>query len=321
MAHELTERADGKVEMAYVGETPWHGLGQQLAHGADLDTWRVAAGMDWQVKRSRVRYGEVGPNQRVYDDAHVLFRSDTKAALGVVSPKYKIVNPGQVLEFFRDVADTVGGSLETAGTLFGGKKFWALAKLGESEAIRGNDVISQYLLLTSSCDGSSSTEARETIIRAVCNNTVSAALSVKTKHAIKVSHRTVFDANAVKRELASTDGHFGAFVAAARTLAHVSISNRQAEDFVAKLLADSTTREDVKETPGFQSIMNLFKGSALGGTLLSAEGTAWGLVNAVTEHVDHKARAKSADHRIAAAWFGRGDDLKTKAMEAALALA
>ena len=320
MAHELTQRANGATEMAYIGETPWHGLGQRLEDNAGIDTWITAAGMDWKVCRSRVRYGEA-PNQRVFDDAHVLFRSDSKDPLGIVSPSYKIVQPREVLEFFRDIAGTQGAKLETAGTMFGGRRFWALANLGRAELIRGNDEVRQYLLLTSSCDGSSATEARETIVRVVCNNTLSAALSVKSKNTVRVTHRSVFDEAAVKANLAATGGHFQAFVEAAQTLARRNVSVKKAEEFVAALLAGATTREDVTETPGYKSIMGLFKTSAIGGTLLSAEGTAWGLVNAVTEHVDHRARARTQENRVASAWFGDGDTLKTKAFEMALALA
>jgi hypothetical protein len=37
-------------------------------------------------------------------DQHVLFRSDSKKALGLVSEKYKVVQPSEVIEFFRDLA-------------------------------------------------------------------------------------------------------------------------------------------------------------------------------------------------------------------------
>ena len=33
--------------MAYVGQTPWHGLGRELDTGLPIDDWVVQAGMDW----------------------------------------------------------------------------------------------------------------------------------------------------------------------------------------------------------------------------------------------------------------------------------
>ena len=56
MAHELTINTQGLAEMAYVGEKPWHGLGQQLPEGADMDTWTKAAGMGWVIRHSPVTY-------------------------------------------------------------------------------------------------------------------------------------------------------------------------------------------------------------------------------------------------------------------------
>ena len=36
MSHDLDE-STGKPAMAYVGEKPWHGLGQELPPGQDID--------------------------------------------------------------------------------------------------------------------------------------------------------------------------------------------------------------------------------------------------------------------------------------------
>ena len=101
MAHELTIRKSGTAEMAYAGDTPWHGLGQQLAEGAPIETWLTAAGMDWRIQRSKVRYSTArddAEGSQVWDDQHVLFRSDTKAPLGIVSDGYKAVQPREVVE-------------------------------------------------------------------------------------------------------------------------------------------------------------------------------------------------------------------------------
>jgi hypothetical protein len=55
--------------------------------------------------------------------------------------------------------------------------------------------------------------------------------------------------------------------------------------------------------------------------LSSASGTAWGLVNAVTQFVDHERRARSTDHRLDSAWFGQGAAIKAKAYQEAMKLA
>src|SRR6202044_3294118 len=101
---------------------------------------------------------------------------------------FKIVQPGAVLEFFRDLTAAAGFTLETAGTLFGGKRFWALAAIGETASIADPaDKMKGYLLLSTACDGSMATEARYTTVRVVCNNTLSSARSAGAK--VRVTHR------------------------------------------------------------------------------------------------------------------------------------
>ena len=74
----------------------------------------------------------------------------------------------------------------------------------------------------------------------------------------------------------------------------------------------------VADDKAFKKIMALFGGEGRGAGLPGVKGTAWGVVNAVTEYVDHYARARSDSNRIESAWFGRGDDMKAAAMEEAL---
>lgn len=322
MSHELTTRKSGRVEMAFVGETPWHGLGQRLEEGADIETWTTAAGMDWKLQRSKVRFhfGEGHQEYACWDDNHVLFRSDTKAPLGLVSKDYKTVQPRQVLEFFRDLVDANGYSLHTAGTLFGGKRFWALARVASDVSIVGDDRVGGFLLLSSSCDGTARTEARETTVRVVCNNTLTMAVRSKPA-AVAVSHRSKFDADAVKARLGLARENFNKFVEAAKVLSSVKMGGRKAEDFLASLLRDTgaVTAKEVEKTEAFGKILALFDGSAMGGRLAGARGTAWGVVNAVTEYVDH-GRAKTADSRLLSAWFGPGEQLKAEAFRRALEL-
>ena len=49
MAHQIEQ-------IAYVGETPWHGLGNQLSPNQPLEVWAQQAGMDWRIESSDVSY-------------------------------------------------------------------------------------------------------------------------------------------------------------------------------------------------------------------------------------------------------------------------
>lgn len=322
MVAAVTTRTNGFAELAYVGERPWHGTGQQLIRGQTIEQWKVAAGMDWRVCRSRVRFGE-GANQQVMDDQHVLFRSDTKLPLGIVSDKYKVVQPGETLEFFRDLVGANGFELETAGTLFDGRRFWALAAIGEEAVVSGHDVMKGYLLCSSSADGTLATNVRNTAVRVVCNNTLTAALGGRA--GVTITHRSRFNHEAVKDQLGLARGSFREFIVKARALAQRPIHDVAAREFVGELLlATKTVTSDsvagAQETKQFGRIMELFRGLGRGATLGSSDGTAWGVVNAVTEYVDHHARARSASHLLNSAWFGPGEALKNAAFAKALAL-
>ena len=167
--------------MAYAGATPWHGLGNQLTQKQPIEIWQREAGMDWQIQDSPVHFkaDSIGPLGTIHSfpEQKVLFRSDTKAPLSVVSSRYQIVQPREVLEFYRDLSEVSGYELETAGVLKGGRKFWALARTGQGAAIKGNDQVNGYLLLATSCDGTLATTATPTTVRVVCNNTLTIAIN------------------------------------------------------------------------------------------------------------------------------------------------
>jgi phage/plasmid-like protein (TIGR03299 family) len=153
MAHDI-DCSTGKPAIAYVGETPWHGLGERLAEGQSIEDWIKAARLEWELKRLPVQYF-VDAKLRVMDDRFVLSRSDTGAALSVVSSDYHIVQPKEVLEFYRDLVASFHYTLETAGALNGGRKVWALAKTGMTTVVpspNGNpDELGAYVLLATSC--------------------------------------------------------------------------------------------------------------------------------------------------------------------------
>ena len=308
--------------MAYVGDTPWHGLGNRLSAHQPLQTWLVEAGMDWHIAQSDVLFNVAsdGLHIRPHTDAKVLYRSDTLAPLSVVSNRYKVVQPDEVLGFYKDLVKAGGFELETAGVLKGGRKLWALARTGQESALRGGDKVKAYLLLATSCDGTLCTTAQFTSLRVVCNNTLQMALRDSTG-AIKVPHSTQFDAAAVKEALGLGLSHWDEFKAQTKALTQRPVAPEEALRFFSDLLAQPLDADNqIILTRPVQQLHELYQGAGMGSDLASSRNSAWGLVNAVTEYVDHHRRARSQDYRLDSAWFGQGSQLKSRALNQALTL-
>ena len=335
--------------MAYVGQTPWHGLGNQLTQNQPIEVWAQQAGMDWRIESSNVSY--MAQNERgqsiimPYEEQRVLYRSDTHAPLSVVSQRYQEVQPKQILEFYRDLTEQSGFELETAGVLKGGKKFWALARTGQSTALKGKDVSHGYILLATACDGTLATTAQFTGIRVVCNNTLAIALKGQNSSAgvVKVPHSTKFDADKVKQQLGVsvrawdehmyemkqlsqrkvTQGEAATFFDA--VFNNTSMSSADQEENIIQFYRNVANPNPTKEKSepngrAMSKAMIMFNGQGRGATLSSAKDTAYGLLCSITEFADHERRAMSTDHRLDSAWFGAGANLKQRGLEQALTM-
>lgn len=310
--------------MAYTGERPWHGLGNKLGPQQPIETWKQQSGMDWTIEESEVRY-ITGSNHvgviNAFPEQKVLYRSDTKSPLAVVSKRFQVVQPGEILEFYRDLTVCNGFELETAGVLREGRKFWALARTGQSTTLKGRDRVDGYLLLATACDGTLATTAQFTSVRVVCNNTLRVALG-NGNGAIKVPHRSQFDPDAVKRQLGITVSSWDGFVARMKALVDRPVDPDSVEGLLRRVLTyqGQDRKAAVVNEQAVASVRALFEGGGRGAMLASSRGTAWGLLNSVTEFVDHHRRARTDDHRRDAAWFGQGAQIKQRAWDEAMKL-
>lgn len=308
--------------MAYVAETPWHGLGNKLGEKQSIEVWQQQSGMNFDIKEAPVRFmtesiGNLGVIMS-FTEQKVLYRSDSNVPLSVVSNRYKVVQPKEILEFYRDLSEISGFELETAGVLKQGRKVWALAKTGQSCTFKGNDTVNGYLLLATACDGTLATTAQFTSVRVVCNNTLAVALTNGTG-AVKVPHSTSFDPDAVKKKLGISVAAWDSFMYSMKTLAERKVKSQEAFNYFLQVFTDqrnSTT--GLTNERAMTKAMSLYEGQGKGAELASSKATAFGLLNSVTEFVDHERRARSTDHRLDSAWFGQGAALKQKALEQAL---
>lgn len=322
---------DAVSTMAYIGETPWHGKGARLTPGASLDVWAEEAGMGFQILRSRVQFATTREgNLEVFPDKFVLLRSDNKYPLGIVSDRFHIVQPAHVVEFFRDLVGGHGFELETMGVLFGGRRFWALARVCEGAPVKDSrDKVGLYLLLCTAADGTMATEGRFTTVRVVCNNTLQLARFLNT--GIKMTHKVQFSEQDMKEGLGILQNPaepFAETMELFRKLADTQVSRLDVPTLTASLfkpdfleLGDKARTKILASQPVATVGSKFLQGTARGSDLVGVQGTAWGWLNAVTEYVDYNARAQSDDGRLNSAWFGKGNDLKERATRMALELA
>lgn len=296
--HEL-DMTSGKAAMAYVGQVPWHGLGENLEPGSSIDVWAASAGLDYNLASKPVVVDGIP-----LDGKQLIYREDSMTGMAVVSDNYKVVQPREVLEFFSEWTDGVA-QIETAGALFDGRRYWALAKLDGGIDLDG-DVTNPYILLNSSCDGSGATCGRFTSVRVVCSNTL--AIAEGTKSDVSITHRSEYNASEMRTQLVSANEMFSAHFKSLEILAKMKISDKAATQFMAKILDNVTDVEDMSRMS--KKIVDSFLSrSFIGSESSAAKGTAYGLLQATTEHFDHN-HGRKQDNRLINAWMGPTSKIK-----------
>ena len=331
MSHEL-DMSNGRANMAFVQNnaeykngTPWHGLGQLMKQGATIEEWLIAGGLNFNIEKRPMVYGvnqedgSIAP--QVIDGQFAHIRDDTQAFIGQGSSQFKLVQPSEVLEFYRDLVDSSDYSIETVGSLFGGSKIWALAKSKQDINLQG-DLIKPYLMLSTANDGSSATVADFTSVRVVCNNTLSMALG-KAKSAIKVRHNTEFNADTVKHQLGVSSETVNEFSDAMQELISAQVSPKQTIQFFIDLYGKTNSEGEVTNEKQLKAVMpSLLKAvtDSDGADLPTAKGTAFGMLQALTNYVDFNTRSRSQENRFNSSQFGEGAKLKTQALNTALEL-
>ena len=311
--------------MAYVGEVPWHGLGEKVEADISLDDFRIKAGLGWRVSKRSVQYGTDGMHSAPtlsFKDKFVLARDTDDHPYAVVSGRYKPVQPKQIFEFFRDLLSAHGMRMHTAGSLMDGARIWVLAETGDSAFIKGIDKVDGYLLLSTSYDLTLSTLAQFTSVRVVCNNTLQQAIK-DSNGRVTIPHMSDFDHEAIKDDLGLGREQWGAFTAALNTMAKIRIDVCKATeimDNVFKLPKDYEKKQLDPNRVHACNIVNLFDSQRFTGADLAGK-TAWGLLNTTTEYIDHYKRARNSGNRLNSAWFGEGANIKGAAMKELMLLA
>lgn len=172
MAHEITE-TDHVVLHA---EKAWHGLGTVVEDAPTTDEALKLAKLDWLTLQTHGIEGITSGGVIHTDDWVLNYRSDNNDILGCVTDGYQPIQNHELAKFCSELSMDSVVKVESAGSLFGGKRVWYLLKT-ETFDVGNDDPVTPYILVANGHDGSLSFTGMTTSIRVVCNNTLSWAMN------------------------------------------------------------------------------------------------------------------------------------------------
>lgn len=314
MAHEVEQ-------MMYVGDVPWHKLGQRFILPPTLDEAMVAAGLDWKVGLKPL-YTADGSLIDQKAPALATFRESDNRLLGVVGPGYKPLQNNEAFKFFQPFIDSGLADIETAGSLRNGQRVFILAKIKAEDSVivkQSDDRVSKYILLSNSHDGTLAVRVGFTPIRVVCNNTMSMAHSDAASKLIRIRHSSniVSNLEQVRDIMNLANKEFEATADQFRFLASKTINSADLEKYVKLVLGDPN-----KENSGdriLAKVIPLFE-KGRGNDMAGVKGTYWAAYNAINEYLQYE-KGKDEHNRLDSMWFGQSATLNKKALQTAMLLA
>ncbi len=319
MAHEI-EVVNGKASVMSVRETPWHGLGQILDEAPTPEAAIVAAGLDWRVELHDLKTddGLAVPGHKA------VVRDSDKSVLGVVGDKFTVVQNKDAFGWFQPFLDSGVATLETAGSLRGGRRVWVQAKVtGDPVEIVSGDPVERYILLAHGHDGSLAMRLGFSFVRTICSNTLALAMGDKASKLLRIKHTKNIEAamGMVRDIMNAAEGEFLATVEQYKALAKVNVNEDDLKAYVRRVFAPKvvTSEEEGDDTSCrrvFDKILPLFQ-KGRGNDLPGVRGTAWGAYNAANEFLAYE-RGTSQDVRVDSLFFGEGAKLNQRALDEAV---
>jgi phage/plasmid-like protein (TIGR03299 family) len=295
--------------MFSVRQMPWHREGTitQDYPGSWAEA-RHLAGLDWEPVPAEVYlpqcHAGLTPAYEPVEGWKAICRSDTGAVLSVNKDSYTLIGHAEMGEIVEAVLAQPNIHWETAGVLDGGRAVWCLAQLDEPAEFPGDDSPTlPYLAITNRHDGTAACALRATAVRIVCANTFRAAEleGERTGATFSFIHKSSWRSRIEEARQAVTGARteMRRYTELANELLALPVTPRQRELFVtefiplppAGLITDRVAR-NVEEAR--QALRLIFESK----TTEQVAGTAYGLMQAAGEYLDHVRTARSWETRL-----------------------
>ena len=181
MAHEIDTTVNANGSAYYLNTPAWHGLGTVVEKPVNYLEISDLIGINYKVEKVPMfingpsgldEQGNIVQSQILIPNHVSTVRTDTNAILGVVGKDYEIVQNQEMFEWMKSFSEFGEIIVESAGSLFGGSLAWALLRMeGMGFSFGRGEKIDNYLMISTSHDGSKNMHIVPTPVRVVCANT------------------------------------------------------------------------------------------------------------------------------------------------------
>jgi phage/plasmid-like protein (TIGR03299 family) len=240
-----------------------------------------------------------------------------------VGKDYEVVQNVDAFSFFDSIVGGDGIQYETAGALGKGERIFITAKLPNYIKVGKDDLMEQYLFLTTSHDGMGSITAAFTPIRVVCNNTLNAALhncsnSIKIRHTVnakerlETAHRLMGITNHLSVELENIFNRW----------ATIRITDTEIKKLIQlAMVPNKETLQNIQNgkdddlSTCFKNICDSSFEYAMSNPsqqLATTKGTLFGAYNAVTGYFQNVRTYKNEEAKVKSLLFGGTGQLRTQ---------
>lgn len=274
----------------WVRDTPWqeNALSAPCVTGADV---MKDAGLDWAVVRKPIEIG--GRLDKNYIGLVKEYERDDgsigEKTLGIVSPKYTILQNSQAFDYLDSL---VGTELNytAAGEIGGGKRVFLVAETENKWKI-GDDDIGGNLLLSTGHDGWHTLQIAITPVRIFCQNCLPYAFKMGkvNKRYWRIKHQTSFEKklNDARKALQLTSIYFENMQVWGEKLVETKVSQTFIDKFMDELFPKSEKADSRSETIRQRKKDALVE--CLGADdLANYRGTGWQIINAVSDYETHR---------------------------------
>jgi phage/plasmid-like protein (TIGR03299 family) len=295
---------------------------------ASVENILTAAGLDFEVEKRPLfsqtfeRVGnELGAVYTASELSAGVFRTDTGAQIGNVTPTYEPMQNADVLAPFMEAVNAGYLVYKGGGAIDGGGRFSLTFEHGDGFDI-GGDEHKRRIIVGGSHNGTWTTFIKTVVWRLICKNGL---MGFGVKDSFKVRHTLNAKSNYdnVLRALEKTEKFYTDAMARYRGLYDIRLDYQRAADLTRQLLdIKPGGKVSTRKQNQMDDILYLTRNGRgiRGNSAILGTGAAW--FNAVAEFVDHGGRRSTvnAEKRHVSAFHGAGEKRKKDAFKLVAAL-